>query len=307
MISPAFRKHRSPAKWQRGSFSLPNRLVQDLRLTDSAFRLLSWMVSCSGDWIIYQSDIMKRFDWGETKMRAAIDNLIECRYLFKLGQHRLPNGGWGPCDYEFEAQGFTDDEIKEFQINSPYPDDRGTGDASTGDQGTKQVLSIVTNPNPEVVCIDESNETDKKEEKAKKPEMQQIRRIDKKNGRGIDISLGWDELVTHAVNYKKDWKITEMQEAWKILHERNGFVNDMIEFIGGTITNLRTKTRSTYANKSKTTCKSQQTKKASNETKSSIDSSSNIRSDSAEKGTGGSLLDALKRLGVDSSTRLPPG
>jgi hypothetical protein len=266
MDSPAFRKHRSPAKWEKGSFALPNKLVQDLRLTDSAFRLLAWMVSCAPDWEIYQSDIMKRFKWGETKLRAAIDNLIECKYLIKLEQIRKEGGGWGRCDYEYCALGFSDDEIKEFQINSPYPGDRGTGDRGSGDQGTKQVL-IETNPNLNTVCIADASLSDKIQKNTEPPKMQEIRRIDKKTGRGTDISLGWDDLITHAVNEKKDWRLTEMQEAWTILHERQGFVNDMIEFIAGTITNLRTKTRAAAANRGPNEWKNKQTNKAKTEMK----------------------------------------
>jgi hypothetical protein len=246
MTSPIFRRQKSQAKWELGAFALPNRLVQDKNLTDSAFRLLAWMVSCSDDWIIYQTDIMRRFDWGREKLRSALDNLIEFRYLYKFPQSRQDDHRYGPCYYEFSPHGYTEEEIKEFQIKFPMYGYQTSGGQTSGSP---------TSNNLKTVCIAEANLSDNAEKKPEPREPQKVRSITKKNFRGDDISIGWDELITHATISKKDWRRTEMQDAWQILQDRQGYVNELMEFIAGTITNLRTKKRAVHANKEKPKCK----------------------------------------------------
>lgn len=186
------------------------------------------------------------------------------------------------------------------------------GSAKRHDPGCHLAPCIIQEEQQEdnIVCIADANGPDKKEEKKEtSPQMQMIRRIDRKTGRGDPISIGWDELITYATNHKKDWRLTEMKEAWQILHNREGFVNDMIEFIGGTITNLRTKTRVNYANQGKQTCKSQQTSKPRDEMKNSPDTSKSNSENSSEKGIRVNVLDALislrQQLG-QSLDGLPP-
>lgn len=157
------------------------------------------------------------------------------------------------------------------------------------------------------VCIADANGSDKSDKKPEPKEPQKIRSITKQNAWGKDVTISWDDLITYAVTHKKDWRMTEMQEVWKILQARTGYVNDLMEFIAGTISNLRDKTRASYANKEKTKCSNSQTKKPESGMKNSPGTSSSSNLSSSEKGTKETFLDVMKRLGVEPGTVLPPG
>lgn len=257
MSSPSFRRQKCQVKWEKGCFALPNKLVQNKSLTDSAFRLLSWMVSCSDDWIIYQTDIMERFDWGREKLKAAIDNLVECKYLFKFPQRILEDGKYGPCDYEFTAQGFTDDEIKELEIKfTMYGNPTSTAPTST-DHTSKQLL-IPTTPNPKVVC----------REGPIGPAFQNRKRDSENEGpNGTKVTTNLEEVFQRANAERKEWDLLEIQGAWQILCDYKGMVRDGFAFIDGTIKNMRNRQKGEQYSKTKDkSCKDQQKSKDSTST-----------------------------------------
>lgn len=59
------------------------------------------------------------------------------------------------------------------------------------------------------------------------------------DGKEIEASL--KELFCRSLKERKDWTTQEIEEAWKILIDCEGPVNDWYQFIGGTIKNIRNK------------------------------------------------------------------
>jgi hypothetical protein len=244
MDSSSFRKQRSAAKWEKGAFALPNRLVQDKNLTDSAFRLLAWMVSCSDDWVIYQTDIMNRFDWGREKLKGAIDNLIEFKYLVKFPQRILENGKYGPCDYEFSDQGYTDDEIKEFKIKFPMYGDPTSGESTSADPTSKQV-PISTNPNPNEVCkredppLEENKLSD--DEKPERINGALTYRHMMHPPKGEPYEIEKEEIYRRANDEYAHlkWTNPEIAEAWESLINSKAPIISPWRYLEGTIEGIR--------------------------------------------------------------------
>lgn len=69
---------------------------------------------------------------------------------------------------------------------------------------------------------------------------------------GKEIVVNRDEIISGSMFSKKDWRLTEINEAWDILCEYKGAVNDGFAFIEGTIRNLRNGIRANHANKTET-------------------------------------------------------
>jgi len=318
--SPAFRRHKSPAKWEKGSFTLPNRLVQNKNLTDSGFRLLAWMVSCSDEWTIYQTDIMARFEWGREKLKTAIDNLIDLKYLIKLSQRVLGGGRYGPCDYEFCPQGFTDEEIKEIQIISPmsgYP----TSDDPTSDDPTSKQIPILTNPNLKDVC---KREDPPLENSGIPEEEKQPSRL---NGalvyrhvitppKGEPIEILKEEIYRRSLGEyaRNKWTNAEIADAWESLINSRAPIISPWRYLEKTIEGIRMalkkkqqaqycKRNSVTTNSLKDNIQCQQAKDTSqiDSTKKSESSSENF----AEKSTSGLLSpSSFKPIQLQGESRL---
>lgn len=66
----------------------------------------------------------------------------------------------------------------------------------------------------------------------------------KKDMSGRDLQCSKDDVFRHACSERKNWKTSEIEEAWNILANYNGPIREYIHFISGTIDKLRMKERS---------------------------------------------------------------
>lgn len=111
---------------------------------------------------------------------------------------------------------------------------------------------------------------------------------------GNEITVNRDEIITYSIRLKKDWRMTEINEAWEILCAYKGAVNDGVAFIEGTIRNIRNGVRSAKACKSKYREKTCDTKHQNKEINDSKQTSSQNKEPSSEKGSTGSPFPPLR-------------
>lgn len=93
-----FKRHKSFKNYT----SVPNELIRS-PLGNAAFRLLCYLGSHSENWVIYQNEIKKTLDWGERKLRSAINELIKKKYLITT-QNKNEMGKFMPVNYEFSFE-----------------------------------------------------------------------------------------------------------------------------------------------------------------------------------------------------------
>ena len=119
---------------------VPNHVIRNPRISESAFRLLCYLKSNSDTWIVYQNQILKDLEWGEDKLSSAIKNLKECRYLIV---HKTRNKE-GKYDYEYE---YDWDEIIEENENSNNFTKGGFSTPGSSTPGKAPPIQIPINQN----------------------------------------------------------------------------------------------------------------------------------------------------------------
>lgn len=135
-----------------------------------------------------------------------------------------------------------------------FPDDTEPGCLHTEERVNTKEKEVVCYPNlvgsgSEKISVDE-------EKKNKAVEYT----ITKTHVDGHPVEVKQQDIFYASLKNKKDWKTSEIQEAWEILLLYSGPIRDAVAFIEGTIRNLRNKEKSTYlAKKGKETCKTQET------------------------------------------------
>ena len=77
--------------------------------------------------------------------------------------------------------------------------------------------------------------------------------VTKTKANGDQLTISQSEVFAAAVRTKayQSWKTEEIVEAWNILVEYQGYVNDGIAFIRGTIEKIRNRAKADYAEKMK--------------------------------------------------------
>jgi hypothetical protein len=79
-------------------------------------------------------------------------------------------------------------------------------------------------------------------------------KIIKYNMRGEEVSCSLDEIFRFAIQQRKDWKTSEINEAWSVLIEYTGAISKYIEFIAGTIKQKRIEVVSKFNRKKEKKC-----------------------------------------------------
>ena len=65
---------------------LSNALIRDDRLSDSALRLLVFMMSCSDDWNFSIKGLVKQLGWPERKVMRLVNELKKAGYIEQVAQ-----------------------------------------------------------------------------------------------------------------------------------------------------------------------------------------------------------------------------
>ena len=65
---------------------LSNSLIRDSRLSDSALRLLVFMMSCSDDWSFSIKGLVKQLGWPERKVMRLVNELKKAGYIEQVTQ-----------------------------------------------------------------------------------------------------------------------------------------------------------------------------------------------------------------------------
>lgn len=92
---------KKPAYFESKPQIVPNSLVYNKNLSDSAIRLLLALNALPDKWVIYQCDIRERLGWGRDKMQSAIKECVQFGFM-KVTKTRSEQGRFEPNDIEFE-------------------------------------------------------------------------------------------------------------------------------------------------------------------------------------------------------------
>lgn len=174
--------------------------------------------------------LRKTFGWHKIRDRISLSQLEKCTgsqrrdiikatdKLQKLGLiTKEVVGEMGDQDtfYELVVQ---EDSKKSYQCESHTP-------PSVNLTPTKETKLT----KERVVCVAEP---------PAKPSAGKIRKL---NGLGEPFEVDQSDLFSRCIQARKDWSTQEILDAWKIIDEYSGPINDWFRFVEGTIENTRKK------------------------------------------------------------------
>ncbi len=237
----------------KGFSILPNNLIRNGKiLSDSAFRLLAYLLSNSETWIVYQGKMREDLDWGRDKLQGYIKELEEKKYL-KRTEVRSKDGRFSHHDYEFFTEPF-----EENSNNFTATVFSGTGLSGTGKPEPTNTNLTNTNLN-EVVCSAapvgshlqenlEENLSKEEDLKAKKDLHSEIIQeslnlpssLTKTTHSGNKISISFSEAVCNFIREKKDYTTKEINFAWRQLSKATKPISDCFSYLDGVIKHQRT-------------------------------------------------------------------
>lgn len=191
--------------------------LEDPKLSFKAKGLWTYCLSRPDDWVFHVKHLATVSQDGEDAVYSAIKELEEAGYVKKI-QHHI-NGRFQKVDYEIF-------EIPQIQIILPQPE--------------KQEAVFQEPVNPALLSI----EPILRNEKTVCPEPpvgvpEPPKKVFKTKTDGTNNSIELDEVFRKSVQQNKNWTEEEIKEAWKVLEDYKGRVNDMWKFLEGTIENLR--------------------------------------------------------------------
>lgn len=192
-------------------------VLEDPRLSFKAKGLWTYCMSRPDDWTFMVSHLSTVSKDGEDAVYSALDELIECGYVKRV--QPVVAGRFQKMDYEIY-------ETPQIQKILPQPDFPEAVPSRAKNPALLSIEEELSNEE-EVVCVP--------------PPVggELSRKVQKFMTNGDPVSLKYDDLIRHSIQKRKDWQLTEIDEAWTILDSYQGRVNDLDRFIEGTIENLR--------------------------------------------------------------------
>lgn len=244
-----------------GWTSIPNNLIRDGKLlADSAFRLLSYLLSNREGWKVYQKKIRLDLDWGRERLSNAIKELEEKGFLHRKVK-REESGRFTYDHYEYHVLPVYKELMTKKSKNSKNVTDDGLADTGLPDVGQpaptnnnlkEEQKKVVCYPPPVVA---DSQKSLSKEEIKKNSVAEALRgkglpsTLTKFHISGGEITICLDDIFRASVAKRKDWKTSEVHDAWIILSEYRGAIREAFPFIEGTIKNLRNKKKAEFMGK----------------------------------------------------------
>ena len=252
---------RPKAHFLKTNRSVPNTLIFDENLSDSAIRLLLALNGLPENWTIIQADIMKRLCWSPKKMRKVIKECVDNGFM-QTKQNRSQKGTFGLVTFEFSLE----PEFLKNKVPSAQKPHAVEPPAVNGHPAP--IYSVIVDNSNVVVCVPPPELGDDTTQHAKKEKIQV--RIEKK------------EFLEHCVG--SQWTIEEVDAAWEDFQKTEKPITNQLKYLDGI---LRNKRRLSIFNKPKNKVYKKETK--CNQTKNqlkkeSVNSNSQIMaSDTSEK------------------------
>lgn len=202
--------------------SIHKSALEDTRLSFKAKGLWAYCMTRPNDWEFHANHLATVSKDGIDAVYTAINELEQAGYCKKV--QRNYRGRFQPVDYEIF-------EISQIKKILPQPD---LPQPEKPDTENPPLLSIDCIPSidKEVVCP--------KPPVGASGSPNSIKKI---KPDGIAIEMDKSQMFSKAISLKKDWKASEMEEAWEVLAKYEGRIYDIWKFIEGTIKNIRTKSQ----------------------------------------------------------------
>lgn len=127
-MSNIFRRHKKQIKYTQ----VPNNVIRNPKIKNSAFRLLCYLQSNSDSWEVFQDHVQRELGWGDDMLSSAIKNLKQCKYL--IVHKKRSNTGKYYYLYEFDWEEIEDSES--FPIENDDSNNFTTGGFSTPGEST---------------------------------------------------------------------------------------------------------------------------------------------------------------------------
>ncbi len=236
------------------------------------------LLSRPDNWKIYVSELAKSCDLSDDTINKIIRGLIEKGYAARVQkrQHGLtgnyPNRFAGYEYWIFERR-MTKEEISnilsEPVFSAPIndgPDKVGTNKTDCSpDKDSEEVVRYQT-PKGADVQKEKPSDLDKQPTSTELTyeAIQLPSSIKTTNPKGAETTINLNDVFLHSLKTKKDWDTKEIQEAWKILSEFEGKIYAPMQFIEGTIKNIRMSKKSLHLQKQGKKCLNEEIMKYDN-------------------------------------------
>ena len=245
MSDNTFKKHKTSP--DRQFTIVPNSIIRS-KMPNAPFRLLCYLQSNSDAWEVFQSYIQKELEWGDKTIEGAIRYLKEHQYLIVKKLKNIKGIFYYQYPYSWEkiVEENSIDEDASTDTFQPDPLIHPLDVHPLEMGGIYEDSSSNTNKQTNCPVVDSPVGIDAKENIPSK--------IIKYNMRGEEVSCSLDEIFRFAIQQRKDWKTSEINEAWSVLIEYTGAISKYIEFIAGTIKQKRIEVVSKFNRKKEKKC-----------------------------------------------------
>jgi hypothetical protein len=198
-----------------------NTILSDKNLSWRAKGIWTYAMSRPDDWVFSVSHLSTVSKEGEDAVYSAIKELQNSGYCTKK-YVQGEKGRYSGIEYTFfeEPQG-----LKECLPNRDFPD------------------AVEPDPvNPELLSTEVLLSTEEEKTVCPTPPVgASVSVVVKNTSDGKEIIIRQNDIFKRAIGERKEWTTAEIMEAWDILVECTGAVNDGFGFIAGTIKNRKVK------------------------------------------------------------------
>lgn len=225
---------------------IPNKIIRNNLISNSGFRLLSYLASNSDSWIVYNEVVKRELDWGRDLLDGAIKNLFFLGYLKKT-QARTDKGTFSHNQYEWDFEPIF---LKENHEILKKEEEKSNSNNST--EGAKPVDGSIDVGKPATTNTNNKNTNNNEDCLFTLPVGNGVsNKFSKIHSEGHEVKCSLQEVFQYAISEQKNWKTEDIISAWKILEEFKSPIRCYLHFIDGTIVNMKRKEKSELAIKNK--------------------------------------------------------
>lgn len=198
---------------------LYNGVLENPRLSFKAKGLWAYCMSRPDNWQFHVSHLATISKDGTDAVYSALKELEKEGLIEKTQKNE--GGSFGPVDYIIYPY------PQEIQIILPLRDFPETENPQTENPALTRT-DLKPSIEEDIVLSDPLVAS-------------RISKIVKTTSDKKDLIISQDDMFRRAIGERKDWTPSEMAQAWQILAECQGVVNDGFAFMEGTIKNIRQK------------------------------------------------------------------
>lgn len=225
---------------ERNFLQIDKEVLFNKELSFKAKGLLATCLAFPPDWNHNIAHLSKLSTNGKDSIYSCIDELIEHGYCHR---HQENNGRFSKMDYFFYETKSLNPHLNKIVPNRENPV------AKVPHRENPPLLRSTLTKKEKEDCSVEGEGTPSVLKEGDPVEEKKIVFI--KNSFGETLEISKQVMIEKSIQKRKDWQLSEIEEAWTILCSQN-VINDPIKFLEGTINILRKKKSIQSLNKPET-------------------------------------------------------